>query len=50
MVYSIIVTQQGRFVKAIFFPKTSKDQVDYLYRKALRQYPFGAGYLVEWNG
>ena len=49
MISSILVTQYGRFVKAVFFPKTSKEKVDHLIRGLLERYPVTAGFLVEWD-
>jgi len=49
MLSSILVTQYGRFVKAVFFPKTSKEKVDHLIRGLLERYPVTAGFLVEWD-
>lgn len=49
MISSILVTQYGRFVKAVFFPKTSKETVDHLIRGLLERYPVTAGFLVEWD-
>lgn len=50
MVYSIIVTRYGQFIHAVFFPKTSKDNVSHLIQHMFKKYPSRAGYTVDWNG